>query len=185
MEGTFDSLLLGFSVAFRPDVPLVRIPWLPGRHAGRRPAGHRATCRHQHFAASDVRARRHQGRDHAGRHLLRLAIWGLDHLDPDAVSGRGVLGHDMHRRLRHGSERPSRRRALHRGGRILYRRHVRRPGPDPDRAPARGVRIAIRPARVHRAPGARAHFPGLHVIDRAAANLTDGGRRPSAGDYRH
>ena len=43
-----------------PDVLLVRVPRLRGRHAGRHAARHRPARRHQHPAAGDVRARRHQ-----------------------------------------------------------------------------------------------------------------------------
>ena len=111
---------------FQPDNRVVRLSRLPGRHAGRRAARHRPARRHLDPAAGDVRAQRHAGDHHARRHLLRLAIRRLDHLDPDAHPGRGLLGDDLHRRLRHGEERPRRRRALHRGGRLVDRRHLRR-----------------------------------------------------------
>ena len=100
-----DSLLLGFSVALQPDVLLYALHRLPGRHAGRHAARHRPARRHQHPAAAHLRARRHQGDRDAGRHLLRLAIWRLDHLDPAAHSGRSRLGDDLHRRQRHGAGR--------------------------------------------------------------------------------
>ena len=90
----------------------LRLPRLPGRHAGRHAAGHRPAGRHLHPAARDLRPRRHQGHRHAGRHLLRLAVRRLHHLDPDAHPGRGVLRHDLHRRLRHGAEGPRRRGAV-------------------------------------------------------------------------
>ena len=126
--------LLGRAAAGRAAL---RVSRLPGRHPGRHAARHRTARRHQHPAAGDLRPRRHQGDRHAGRHLLRLAVRRLDHLDPDAHSGRGRLGDDLHRRLRHGAEGPRRRGALHRRGRLVHRRHVRRHHADRGGAAAR------------------------------------------------
>ena len=107
---------------------VVRVSRLPRRHARRRLARHRSPRRHFHPVAGDVRPERDAGDHHARRHLLWLAIRRLDHLDPDADPGRGFVGDDLHRRLRHGEERPRRRGALHRGGRLMDRRHIRRAG---------------------------------------------------------
>ena len=165
--------LLGCAPARRA---VVRLSRMPGRHHRRRVARHRAAVRHQHSAAGDLRARHHQvGRD-ARRHLLRLAIWRLDHVDPDADPGRGRLGHDLHRRLCHGAEGPRGRGPVHRRRRLMDRGHVRRDHADADRAAARHLRAAVRTARIHRAAGARPGVPRLHVVDLAAAHLADGVR---------
>ena len=174
METTLLSLAHGFSVALRAGQSVVRLPRLPGRHAGRRAAGHRAARRHLHPAAGDLRPERHAGHRHARRHLLRLAIRRLDHLDPDAHSGRGRVGDDVHRRLRDGTEGPRRCGALHRGGRLVHCRHVRRHRADAGRAAARHFRAALRPAGIHRAAGARPDLPRLHVVDLAAQDAADG-----------
>ena len=164
---------------------LVRLPRLPGRHAGRRAAGDRPAFGHQHPAAGDLRPQRHPGRDHARRHLLRLAIWRLDHLDPDAHSRRGLVGDDLHRRLRHGQEGPRRRGALHRRGRIVDRRHLRRHHAHRGGAAARHAGAALRAAGIHRAPGARPDLPRLHVVDLAGAHAADGLHRADARHDRH
>ena len=81
--------LLGFSVAFRPDVLLYAfLGCLVGTLVGMLP-GIGPLAGISHPAARHVRPRRHQGHRHAGRHLLRLAVRRLDHLDPDAHSRRG------------------------------------------------------------------------------------------------
>src|SRR5207237_9608519 len=63
---------------------LVRVPRLPRRLPRRRAPGHRPTRGHLHPVASNLRTERHAGHHHARRHLLRLAIWRLYHLDLDA-----------------------------------------------------------------------------------------------------
>ena len=102
---TLDSLALGFSVAFRPDVLLYAflgclVGTLVGMLPGIGPLAGISILLPVTFGLDATKADRH-----AGRHLLRLAIRRLDHLDPDAHSGRGVLGDDLHRRLRHGAAR--------------------------------------------------------------------------------
>ena len=42
--------------------------------------------------------------DHARRHLLRRAVWRLDHRDPDQPAGRILLGRDRDRRLPDGAQ---------------------------------------------------------------------------------
>ena len=89
VEATLDSLLLGFSVAFQPDVLLYAfLGCLVGTLVGMLP-GIGPLAGISHPAAGHLRPRRHQGDRHAGRHLLRLAVRRLDHLDPDAHPGRG------------------------------------------------------------------------------------------------
>ena len=175
VDNTLISLMLGFSVALAAGQSLVRLPRLPGRHAGRRAARHRAAVRHlASCCRSPSGSNATQGGHHARRHLLRLAIWRLDHLDPDAHSGRSLVGDDLHRRLRDGQEGPRRRGALHRRGRLLDRRHLRRHRAHRGGAAARHARAAIRPAGIHRAAGARPDLPRLHVVDVAGAHAADG-----------
>jgi hypothetical protein len=123
--GTVESLLLGFSVALQPDVLWYAfLGCLVGTIVGVLP-GIGPLSGISILLPGDLRARHHEvGRD-AGRHLLRLAIRRLDHVDPDADPGRGRLGHDLHRRLRHGAERPRGRGPVHCRGRLLGGGHVR------------------------------------------------------------
>ena len=165
VESTIDSLMLGFSVAFQPGVLLYAfLGCVVGTLVGMLP-GIGPLAGISILLAGDLRPRRHQGDRHAGRHLLRLAIRRLDHLDPDADSRRGLVGDDLHRRLRHGAEGPRRRGAVHRRGRLVHRRHLRRHRADRDRAAARRVRAAVRPAGIHRAADRRPDLPRLHVVD--------------------
>ena len=164
---------------------LVRVSRLPGRHAGRRAAGHRPACRHFNSVAGDVRPQCHAGHHHAGRHLLRLAIWRLHHIDPDAHPGRSLVGDDLHRRLRHGEERPRRRRAVHRGGRLVDRRHIRRDRAHGGGAAAGDNRHSLRATRIHRPARARPDFPRLYVVIVADPDLADGLPRPAARHDRH
>ena len=69
--------------------------------------------------------RRHH---HAGRHLVRLDVWRLDHLDPAAGARRVGLGHGGHRRLRVDQAGPRRRRAGHVDVQRLHCRNVRPSG---------------------------------------------------------
>ena len=62
-------------------------------------------------------------------------------------------------------EGPRRRGALHRRGRLVHRRHLRRHRAHAGGAAARRLRAALRPAGIHRAAGARPDLPRLHVDD--------------------
>ena len=53
--------------------------------------------------------------DHAGRHLLRRAVWRLDHGDPGQPAGRNLVGRDLPRRPPDGAAGPRRRGACRRG----------------------------------------------------------------------
>ena len=174
--GTLDSLLLGFSVALQPDVLWYAflgclVGTLVGMLPGIGPLAGISILLPATFGLDTTKSDRD-----ARRHLLRLAVRRLDHLDPDADSGRGRLGDDLHRRLRHGAEGPRGRGAVHRRRRLVHRRHVRRDHADADRAAARHFRAALRTARIHRAAGARPGLPRLHVVDLAAAHPADGVR---------
>ena len=61
----------------------------------------------------------------AGGHLLRRHVRRLDDVHPDAHPGRGGLGHDLHRRLRHDAQGPRGAGAGHRRRRLLRRRDRR------------------------------------------------------------
>src|ERR1700754_1356890 len=52
-------------------------------------------------------------------------------------AGASPVGDDLHRRQCDGEERPRRRRALHRRGRLIHRRHVQRDRADRGGAAAR------------------------------------------------
>ena len=137
MGTTLDSLWLGFSVALQPSVLWYAfLGCLVGTLVGVLP-GIGPLAGISILLPITFGLERHQGDRDARRHLLRLAIWRLDHLDPDAHSGRSLLGDDLHRRQRDGAQGPRRRRALHRGGRLVYCRHVRRDRADAGRAAAR------------------------------------------------
>jgi hypothetical protein len=87
---TFDSLMLGFSVALRPDVLWYAfLGCIVGTLVGMLP-GIGPLAGISILLAADLRARRHQGHRDAGRHLLRLAVRRLDHVDPAAHSRRAA-----------------------------------------------------------------------------------------------
>ena len=82
-------------------------------------------------------------------------------------------------------EGPRRRRALHRRGRLVDRRHLRRHRAHRGGAAARHARAEVRPAGIHRAAGARPDLPRLHVVDLAGAHAADGLHRAAARHDRH
>ena len=83
------SWLGGFSV----PVPM-NIMLLPdrraGRHAGRRAARHRHRRHRRDAVADHLRPAAGRRADHARRHLLRRAIWRLDHVDPGQYPGEAT-----------------------------------------------------------------------------------------------
>ena len=93
-----------------------------GRHPGRRSARHRHGRHHRHAAADHLRAAAGRRPDHARRHLLRRAIWRLDHVGPGQHPGRGDLGCHLPRRPPDGAAGPRRAGALHRRHRLVLRR---------------------------------------------------------------
>ena len=96
------------------------------RHRDRRAAGPRPGRRRRADIAADLLARSDRGPDHDGRHFLRFDVWRLDHRDPAEHSRRvGLRGH-RDRRLSARQERPRRRDADHRRGRLVRRRHAGR-----------------------------------------------------------
>ena len=134
MEGTFLSLLHGFSVAFEPsNLWYAFLGCLVGTLVGVLPGigplagisillpvtfGLNAT------QAIIMLAGIYYGSQYGGSTTSILM----------RIPGEAVLGDDLHRRLRHVAQGPRRRRALHRRGRLLDRRHLRR-----DRADAGGA----------------------------------------------
>ena len=85
-----NNLALGFGVAFTLQNLLYAffgalLGTLIGVLPGLGPGGDDRDA-----AAGDLRARRHAGADHAGRHLLRRAVRRLDHRHPDQRAGRIV-----------------------------------------------------------------------------------------------
>ena len=94
------------------------------RHADRRAAGHRRHGDHRHAAADHLPARAGLVAHHAGRHLLRRAVWRLDHGHPDQHAGRILIRRDGHRRLPDGPQGQGRNRAGGGGPRLVLRRHA-------------------------------------------------------------
>ena len=110
--------------AVASDPPL-RLRRVRRGHPGRRPPGRRAAGRHQPAAPGHLRPRRDARDRDARRDLLRRDVRRLDDVDPHADSGRGRVGHDVHRRLCHGPEGKGRGRARDRRGRLVRGRHRR------------------------------------------------------------
>ena len=181
-----DNLALGFATATTLCESAVLPDRRAARHADRRAARHRRHRDHRHAAADHLPDRR-PGllADHAGRHLLRRAVWRLDHRHPDQHAGRILVRRDRDRRLPDGAQRPRRRRARHRRDRLVLRRHRLDLPRRAVRAAADGDRAEIRRGRVFLADGRR---PGL--VGRAGARLDrqgagDGRARPAARPRRH
>ena len=91
----------------------------------------------------------------------------------------------MHRRLRHGQERPRRCRACDRCRRLVHRRHLRRGHADAGGAAAGQLRPALRAARIHGATRARPRVPRLHVDHLSGPDDDHGVLGAAAGMHRH
>ena len=160
MSELLANLALGFSVAAQSVQHRLLPARRAGRHAGRRAAGHRHGCDRRHAAADHLRPAAGRRADHARRHLLRRAIWRLDHLDPGQYSGRGDLGRHLSRRPSDGAARPRRRGAVDRRHRLVLRRlRLDRAGRRAWRA-ADLDRAAVRPGGIFLADGARPDLRG-------------------------
>ena len=130
MESTIDSLLLGFSVALRPDVLWYAflgclVGTLVGVLPGIGPLSGISILLPVTFGLDATKA------------IVMLAgiYYGSQYGGSTTsilmrIPGEAVVGDDLHRRLRHGAEGPRRRRAVHRRGRLVDRRHLRRPDAD-------------------------------------------------------
>ena len=163
----------------------LRAARLSPRHADRRLARHRADPDHRDAAADHVRARAAVLADHAGRHLLRRAIWRLDHLYPGEHPRRSRLDRHLPRRSRDGEAGPRRRRARSGRLRLVFRRLRRHRLHRGVRPAAGGHRAGVQLARLFFAHGARARHrgdPGARLGDQGAG---DGARRPAARSGRH
>ena len=117
---------MAFAIAFAAGQSLVRVPRLPGRHAGRRAAGHRPAVGHlillpvtfglNATQAVIMLAGIYYGSQYGGSTtsiLMRIpgeASSVMTCIDGNAMAQQG----------------PRRRRALHRRGRLMDRRHLRR-----------------------------------------------------------
>ena len=145
----FDNLALGFATASTLwNLLYCFVGVLLGTLIGVLP-GIGADGDHRHAVADHLPDRR-SGlvADHALRHLLRRAVWRLDHRDPDQHAWQIVVGRHRHRRLPDGPPRPRgpalaicRDRLVLRRHRLdLPRRHFR-PAVDRDRAEIRRGRI--------------------------------------------
>ena len=118
------------------------------RASGRSPRS-RCCCR------SRSRWQPESAHDHARRHLLRRAVWRLDHRDPGQHPGRGLVRRHHHRRPPDGAQGPRRASARHRGDRLVLCR-LRRDAADRVRGAAAGRhRAAIRAGGIFLADGVR------------------------------
>ena len=168
----FHNLALGFGIALTPANLLFALIGALGRHADRRPSRHRSDRHHRDAAAAHLQARADVRPDHARRHLLRRAVWRLDHRHPGQSAGRDIVGRDLHRRPPDGAAGPRRRGARDRGARLVLRR-LRLDRADRDvRAAAGQGRAVVRRAGIFLADGARPHRRGG-----AGARLGDQGGR--------
>ena len=165
METVLDSLLLGFSVALRPDVLWFAflgcvVGTLVGMLPGIGPLAGISILLPLTFGLDATKAivmlaGIYYGSQYGGSTtsiLLRIpgeAASVMTCIDGNAMAQEG----------------PRRRRALHRRRRLVHRRHLRRHRADAGGAAARRLRAALRPARIHRAAGARPDLPRLHVDD--------------------
>ena len=112
MEATLDSLALGFSVALRPDVLLYAfIGCLVGTLVGVLPGI-------GPLAGISILLPVTFGLDATKAIVMLAGIYYGSQYGGSTTSilmripGRGVLGDDLHRRLRHGAEGPRRRGAV-------------------------------------------------------------------------
>ena len=183
--GTLDSLLLGFSVALQPDVLWYAflgclVGTIVGVLPGIGPLSGISILLPATFGLDTTKsvvmlAGIYYGSQYGGSTtsiLMRIpgeAASVMTCIDGYAMAQKGRAGAAL----------------LHRGGRLLDRRHVRRDHADADRAAARQFRAALRTARIHRAARARPRLPRLHVVDLAAAHPVDGVRRAPARHHRH
>ncbi len=149
------NLALGFATAASPENLFFCLDRRAARHADRRAAGHRRHGDHRHAAADHLPARAGLLAHHAGRHLLRRAVWRLDHGHPDQHAGRILVRRHRHRRLPDGAQGQGRNGARRRGARLLLRRHGRDPAGRDLRAAADRHRAEVRRGRIFLADGAR------------------------------
>ena len=150
----FANLAHGFAVALSPINLLMCACSAPRRHAGRRAARHRPARDRRDAAADHLRAAAGRRADHARRHLLRRAIWRLDHLDPGQYSRASDLGRDRARRPPDGQAGPRRPRARDRRHRLVLRRLRRDGAGRRARRAADQGRAAFRPGGIFLADGA-------------------------------
>ena len=142
------DLFFGFGIAFQPINLLtcfigVFIGTLIGVLPGIGPVGAMSLLLPVTFGMSPV-----SRGDHAGRHILRIHVWRVYHVDPRQYSRGGCVCRDLSRRLPDGLKGARRTGARHCRLRFLHRRHAGHRGTDARRKPARGVCTQVRAARV-------------------------------------
>ncbi len=158
---------------------------MPARHPDRRVAGHRADPHHRDAAADHLRSRPAAVADHAGRHLLRRAVWRLDHVDPGQYSRRGGVDRHLHRRPSDGQAGPRRRGACGRRIRLVLRRLRRHRFHRGLRPAARRDRAGVQLARLLLADGARPRHRGDPGARLGHQGRRHGAGRPPARSRRH
>ena len=135
---------IGFGVALSAQNLLYCFLGVLPRHRRRCAAGNRPGHHGGDAAADLVHAGAGIRDDPARRHLLRRAIWRLDHGDPDQHPRRIVIGRHHARRSRDGAARPRWPGARHSRHRLVLRR-LRRDAADLlCRAAARRDRAPVR-----------------------------------------
>ena len=180
-----EHLQIGFATAATfSNVLLLPRRRRPG-HRDRRPAGPRAGRHHRDAAAGHVRALAGLLADHAGRHLLRRPVRGLDHRHPGQPAGGILVGRDGPRRLPDGQAGPCRQGTRHRCARVLLRRHRRHAPDHAVLAAAGGDRAQVRAAGIFLADGARPRRLDRARVRSAAACARHGGDRAPARHRRH
>ena len=180
-----DNLGLGFATALSPwNLLYAFIGCLLG-HRRRRAAGPGTAGDHRHAPAADLLAAAGLGPDHALGHLLRRAVWRLDHRDPDQPARGILLGGDRDRRLPDGQERPGGPGAGDRRAGLVLRRLGRDRDPGAVRAAARQRGARVRPGRVFLAHGAGPGGLGGPGLGLAAQGVHHDRARPAARPGRH
>ena len=174
MEATLDSLALGFSVAFRPDVLLYAflgclVGTLVGMLPGIGPLAGISILLPVTFGLDATKAIVMLAGIYYGSQYGGSTTSILMRIPGEAASVMTCIdGHAMAQKGRAGAALSHCRR------RLVRRGHLRRDHADRGRAAARQLRAALRAAGIHRAARARPRVPGLHVVDLDRAHAADG-----------
>ena len=158
------NIIFGFSQALSADNLLFTIAGVTlgsfGRCSSRnRPDGCNVSAFGRHFR-DDPDA----NPSFVFRHLLRVHVWGIDHLDFAERSGRVHFRYHVYRWLQNDPEGAGGSGALHCGGRFVCCWNCQRYRSDALCTSAGGVCIKIWVSRVFRAHGRRSHRSHQHFL---------------------
>ena len=180
MEATFDSLLLGFSVAFRPDVLLYAflgcvVGTLVGMLPGIGPLAGISILLPVTFGLDATKAIVMLAGIYYGSQYGGSTTSILMRIPGEAASVMTCIdGYAMAQKGRAGAALCIAAVGSFIAGTFgVIALTVVAP-------PLGALRAAVRPARIHRAAGARPDLPRLHVVDLAGAHLADGELRAAA-----